>query len=68
VALPAGRYFVKAQGKDYLQVEVPITIERGRTTRVHLDDKWNLPADTPKRELVSLPNGNPVGWCAEDWE
>ena len=65
VALPAGRYLVKAQAKDYLWVEVPVTIEPGRTTRVHLDDKWKLPADTPKRELVSMPNGNPVGWRAE---
>jgi hypothetical protein len=68
VNLAPGRYIVKAQAKDYLQVEVPVTIERGRTTRVHLDDKWNLPADTSKRELVSLPNGNPVGWRAEAWE
>jgi hypothetical protein len=65
VVLPAGRYLVKARAKDYLQVEVPVTIERGRTTRVHLDDNWRLPADAPKRELVSLPNGNPVGWRAE---
>ena len=65
VALPAGRYLVRAQAADYLRVEVPVTIERGRTTRVHLDDKWKLPPDTPNRELVSLPNGNPVGWRAE---
>ena len=62
VALPAGQYLVRAQAKDYLQVEVPVTIERGRTTRVHLDDNWKPPADTPKKELVTLPNGNPVGW------
>ncbi len=65
VVLPTGRYLVKAQAKDYLWVEVPVTIEPGRTTRVHLDDNWKLPADAPKRELVSMPNGNPVGWRAE---
>lgn len=65
VALSAGQYLVRAQSKDYLQVEVPVTIERGRTTRVHLDDNWRPPADTPKRELVTLPNGNPVGWRVE---
>jgi hypothetical protein len=65
VALPAGKYLVKAQAKDYLRVEVPVTIEPGRVTRVHLDDNWKLPADTSKRELVSMPNGNPVGWRAE---
>ena len=63
VALPAGRYLVKAQAKDYFWVEVPVTIERGRTTRVHLDDNWTLPSDTAERK-VSLPNGNPVGWSA----
>jgi hypothetical protein len=65
VALPAGQYLVKAQAMDYLWVEVPVTIERGRTTRVHLDDNWKLSADTPKNELVSMPNGKPAGWRAE---
>ena len=62
VALPAGRYLVKAQARDYSWVELPVTIERGRTTRVHLDDDWKLPTDTPKQKLVSMPNGRPVGW------
>jgi hypothetical protein len=62
VALPAGRYFVKAQAKDYFWVKVPVTIERGRTTGVHLDDKWKPPTDAPKTELVTTPKGNPVGW------
>jgi hypothetical protein len=65
VALPAGRYIVKAQANDDLQVKLPVTIEPGRTTRVHLDDNWKLPAATQKRELVSMPDGNPVGWRAE---
>lgn len=65
VTLPAGRYLVKAQANDYFWVDVPVTIEGGQTTRVHLDDNWKLPADTPKTELVSLPNGKPVGWQAE---
>jgi len=65
VALPAGQYLVRARAKDYLSVEVPVTIEGGRTTRVHLDDNWRPPADTPRRDLVNLPNGNPVGWRVE---
>ena len=64
VTLTAGRYLVKAQAKDYFWVNVPVLIERGQTTRVHLDDHWQIPADVPKMELVSLPNGNPVGWRA----
>jgi hypothetical protein len=65
IALAAGNYLVKAQAEDYLWVDVPVVIERGRTTRVHMDDNWKPPAATPKRELVSMPNGNPVGWRAE---
>ncbi len=64
VALPPGQYIVKSRASDYLRVEVPVMIVRGRITRVHLDDNWQIPAGTRKRELVSLPNGNPVGWRA----
>ena len=65
VALPAGHYLVRAPAKDYLDVQVPVTVEPGRLTRVHLDDKWQLPLSTPKTELVSTPNGEPVGWKAD---
>jgi hypothetical protein len=65
VVLPAGRYLVKAQADDYSWLELPVEIKPGRTTRVHLDDKWNLPPETPKSELVTLPDGNPVGWRAD---
>lgn len=65
VLLSPEKYLVKAQANDYFWVEVPVTIERGRTTRVHLDDQWQLPSDTSRTALVSLPNGNPVGWRAE---
>ncbi|HEV2436817.1 MAG TPA: hypothetical protein VG077_12525 [Verrucomicrobiae bacterium] len=65
VTLPVGRYLVEAQANDYFRVSLPVTIESGQTTRVHLDDHWKPPADTPKTELVWLPNGNAVGWQAE---
>jgi len=65
VTLPAGRYVVKAEAKDYFWVEVPVTIEPGRTTRVHLDANWQPPANAPKNGLVSMTNGIPVGWRAE---
>jgi len=65
VTLPAGRYLVKAQANDYFWVSVPVTIKCGQTTRVHLDDSWRPPVNTPTTELVSLPDGNPVGWEAE---
>jgi hypothetical protein len=62
VALPAGRYIVKAEAKDDFWAEVPVTIEPGRTTRVHLDGKWQPPANTRTNGLVSMPNGVPAGW------
>jgi hypothetical protein len=65
LALPPGQYLVRAPAKDYPQVEVPVTIQRGRLTRVHLDDKWQLPPATPKTELVSTPRDEPVGWKAD---
>jgi len=65
VILPVGRYLVKAQANDYFRVSVPVTIKRGQTTSIHLDDNWKLPADTPRTELVSLPDGQPVGWQAD---
>ncbi len=65
VALPSGNYLVRSRANDYLRVEVPVIIERGRTTRVHLDGGWKYPAGTPMNELVSLPDGNPVGWRAK---
>ncbi|MGA3266332.1 MAG: hypothetical protein ABSE16_05870 [Verrucomicrobiota bacterium] len=54
-----------SKGKDYLWVDVPVVIEAGRTTRVHLDDAWQLPPDAPTTKLVSLPGGHPVGWRAD---
>jgi hypothetical protein len=64
VVLPAARYLVKARAKDYFWVDVPVTIVGGRTTEVHLDDKWSLPDDASNEDLVSMPNGNLVGWAA----
>ncbi|MGD0613874.1 MAG: hypothetical protein ABSA69_00345, partial [Verrucomicrobiota bacterium] len=64
ITLPEGRYLVKAQAKDYLRVHVPVVIERGRITRVHLDDAWALPATSKETEVVSVPAGYPVGWSA----
>jgi hypothetical protein len=62
IALPVGKYLVKAQAKDYSWVKVPVMIEHGRTTRVHLDDNWKPPGDAPKGDLVTMSSGSPVGW------
>jgi hypothetical protein len=61
VSLPPGNYVVKAPAKDYPWIQVMVKIEAGRTTRVHLDDKWT-PANAAQGEVVTMPDGNPVGW------
>jgi hypothetical protein len=65
VTLPAGRYFVKAHAVDNLLVRVPVTIKQGQITRLHLDEHWNPPIGIVKSELVSLPDGQPIGWRTE---
>jgi hypothetical protein len=65
VSLPPGNYTVRARASDWVRVKVPVIIERGRTTTVHLDEEWEPPAGTPKTEVVSAPDGNPVGWRAD---
>jgi len=64
LTLAPGRYLVKAEASDYLHVEVPVTIQSGKLTRIHLDDNWQLPPETQKAKLVKLPDGKPVGWRA----
>jgi hypothetical protein len=61
VILPAGKYMVKAQARGYFWVKVPLTVEAGERTVIHLDGDWTPPVETPKAELVTLPDGKPVG-------
>ena len=63
-SLPPGKYMVVARAQGYLRVNVPVLIEAGRTTRVHLDARWHAPPNTPASELVQMPNGYQVGWRA----
>jgi len=65
--LPAGKYVVQARAKGYgnIWIKVPVVIQDGQTTRVHLDNGWTVPADISKTELVSMPIGYPVGWRAD---
>src|SRR5579864_8488010 len=37
VSLRPGRYILRAEAKEWLSVKVPVVIEPGRTTKVHLD-------------------------------
>ncbi len=62
VALPTGNYLVKAQSDVYGWVTVPVVIEAGITTTVHLQSVWPGPAQAQSQVLVRLPDGRPVGW------
>ena len=60
-----GSYTVRARASDCLSVSVPVVIEPGKTTKVHLDENWRPPPGTQNTEVVSAPDGNPVGWRAD---
>jgi hypothetical protein len=59
VRIPAGDYNVVAESSAYGRVTVPVVIEGGHRTAVHLDREWK-PSRT--NEVVRLPDGEPVGW------
>ncbi|HTY87475.1 MAG TPA: hypothetical protein VMB80_08425 [Candidatus Acidoferrum sp.] len=67
VSLSPGVYEVVAAAEDYgdvtYPVRIPVVIEPGLTTRVHLDGQWS-PAVCGKQQdkLVCLPNGHWAGW------
>ena len=65
VSLRPGNYTVRARSAEGFSVNVPVVIERGRTTKVHLDENWKPPAGTQKTEIVSAPGNYPVGWRAD---
>jgi hypothetical protein len=60
--IPAGKYKVSARSEPYNMVIVPIVIQAGKTTYVHLGAHWQAPSNTPTNEIVHLPDGRPVGW------
>ncbi len=66
ISLPAGTYSVKAlMAVGFGQwVTLPVVIEAGRTTRVHLNGDWKPPGNTPANEIVQASDGISVGWRA----
>jgi hypothetical protein len=62
ISLPAGRYLVKARAKSIFWLKVPVVIQPGAVTKVHLDGNWKPLANTSATEVVSAPAGYPVGW------
>jgi hypothetical protein len=66
IRLPPGMYTIKALAAIGLGdwITVPVMIESGRTTDVHLNGHWRPPADSPETALVHSPSGLPIGWRA----
>jgi hypothetical protein len=63
VRVPAGNLKIVAESSAYGRVTVPVVIEGGRTTVIHLDREWQPAANASSNELVRLPNGEAVGWA-----
>jgi hypothetical protein len=60
--LPPGNYRIRAESAADGLVNVPVVIQRGKTTVVQLDGNWWPPKQTATSEFVSLPDGTVVGW------
>jgi hypothetical protein len=72
VSLPPGAYTIEAEAErkgdlEALSVVVPVVIDPGLVTTVHLEPKWR-PRDARDSgdELVLLPDGRIIGWRARD--
>jgi len=64
VSLPKGRYIVAAQSETSGPVNVPVAIETGKTTVLHLERKkdWKPELAWRDSDLVRLPNGQVIGY------
>jgi len=63
--LPAGNYRVVARANGYGTVIIPVLIEPGRVTTIHLEGgSWPEESAFEKTNAVRLPDGQFVGWRA----
>jgi hypothetical protein len=67
VSLTPGSYQIRAEAVDFNDVTstvmVPVCIESGQTTQVHLDGKWSPQSKGHgEGQWVRLSNGSIVGW------
>ena len=67
VELPAGSYRVAARANGYGPVTVPVVIQAGQLTTVHLEGSVWWPRSSPifDSNPVRLPKGEIAGWRAE---
>ena len=71
VILPKGTYTVVAQSDTSGMVSVPVAVETGKTTVLHLErekDWKDVAAGIRSADLVRLPNGQPIGFRARHAE
>ena len=67
VRLPPGRYNVVARAAAFGTVTVPVLLQPGKTTFVHLDGSELTGASSiSTADFVSLPDGLIIGWRAKD--
>jgi len=67
VSLSPGRYNVVARAAAFGIVTVPVVIEAGKTTFVHLNgSELTVGRQTSTSEFVRLPDGLIVGWRAKE--
>jgi len=66
VDLPSGAYRVEARANGYGKVVVPVIIQGGSVTVVHLEGggSWPNREQMIKLGAVRLPDGRVVGWSA----
>ena len=65
VTLPKGLYTIVAQSETAGTVKLPVAIQTGRTTTIHLErpQDWHPDiTDKEQADLVRLPNGQPIGY------
>src|SRR6266436_4130989 len=67
VSLPPGRYTIVARAAAFGTVTVPVVIEAGKTTSVHLDGSEPIgSSENSESRFVSLPDGLIIDWRAKD--
>jgi hypothetical protein len=64
VTIPAGNYKVVANSSAYGRVTVPVVVQGGEITVLHLDRGWRPASTVSTNELVRLPDGEAVGWSS----
>jgi hypothetical protein len=64
IDLPVGTYCVIAEANGFGSVTVPVTIQAGKDTILHLEggDRWPNPQAFNQSNAVRLPDGQVVGW------